>query len=717
MSHTLAELDEMYDKLGLASHILNTTWPILRMLALLKEGLPDLDSYDCPLFHHFSALRAFHGSLMELVSTWQEQINGGQPPAALLQERANEAARLLQEVPKDASRYFNKCPLALISAAMIQNVDRRDILVDPLRDIIRQIPLRTLLSTEWPVLDLLDILHTDFAQRNMSASHDLDDAADECLNIWTADKRKTSPQETPSFVAQRLVRPSVANDSCFIMDSLPLNQRQSIGREAARNTTETCQSALSSHASSFANGRAYNESVATQENGAYIRRSASDGQDVSGQLSVDMLEWIRYMHVRLFDRYWSAGYITRDSHALSIGASTGEEVRALYQAGVRYAIGVDLVERPPLVVRGDLHDLPFKDDSFDFVFAKVFNRIDCTFHYAAEVERVLRPNGYAAFLLPSGTYRPFGSSSAVKLPPNRTEAVAAFLRLFQCSQLVDIHDVIPVMQQPDCSPEGLFGPMWGVVLRKGKEGGNDCWMWCRHADALDSCSAQVRHLEGREIGEKRSGTTMPASTGWLSSDLLSSVANADGTIVMTTVNNGMVDFAINWAKSLQRQGASSFLIVCLDDGCFDLLSQSLPNNVVRAPKEVRVSAAATIFNTESFGALVMTRPFFVREILQRGYTVLYNDVDMVWLRNALEYMPSRRFDVALQIDVVNFCSCLMLFRPTEGALSLLNQWEQLMHRETRRNITYNNPYLKEAVKNLRNSVSIASLSPAFFPSG
>uniref|UniRef100_A0A7S1NXP2 Uncharacterized protein n=1 Tax=Vitrella brassicaformis TaxID=1169539 RepID=A0A7S1NXP2_9ALVE len=109
----------------------------------------------------------------------------------------------------------------------------------------------------------------------MSGLHDLDGVADECLNVWTADKRKTSPQETPSFVAQRLVRPSVANDSCFIMDSLPLNQRQNIGQEAGRKTAEMCQSALSSHASSFVNGRAYNESVATQGNGAYIRSGAS----------------------------------------------------------------------------------------------------------------------------------------------------------------------------------------------------------------------------------------------------------------------------------------------------------------------------------------------------------------------------------------------------------------------------------------------------------
>uniref|UniRef100_A0A7S1JMX1 Nucleotide-diphospho-sugar transferase domain-containing protein n=1 Tax=Vitrella brassicaformis TaxID=1169539 RepID=A0A7S1JMX1_9ALVE len=362
-----------------------------------------------------------------------------------------------------------------------------------------------------------------------------------------------------------------------------------------------------------------------------------------------------------------------------------------------------------------MHNLPFEDHTFDFVFANVFDRTHCPFSFAAEIERVLRPNGYAAFLLPSGFDR-IGSSSAVKLPTNRTEALAAFLRLFQCSHPADIHDVIPVMQ-PDCPPEGLFGPLWGVVMSKGKQGGNDCWMWCRHADALDSCSTRVRHLEGREIGEKRSGTTMPASTGWLSSDLLASVADSDGTIVMTTVNRGMVDFAINWAKSLHRQGVNSFLVICLDDRCFDLLSTSFPENVVRAPKEVRVSAAATIFNTESFGALVMTRPFFVREIVQRGYTVLYNDVDMVWLRNALDFMPSRRFDVALQIDANCFCSCLMLFRPTEGALSLLDQWGQLMHKETRRNITYNNPYLKEAVKNLRNSVSIASLSPAFFPSG
>jgi len=137
---------------------------LFRMLALLKEGLPDLDSYDCPLLHKSSALRTFYSSLMGLVSTWQDQISGGQPPATVLQENANEAARLGQEVAKEASRYFNKCPLALISAAMVQNVDRKITLVDALRDIIRQIPLRTLLSTKWPVLDLLDILHTAIRQ-------------------------------------------------------------------------------------------------------------------------------------------------------------------------------------------------------------------------------------------------------------------------------------------------------------------------------------------------------------------------------------------------------------------------------------------------------------------------------------------------------------------------------------------------------------------------
>ncbi len=55
--------------------------------------------------------------------------------------------------------------------------------------------------------------------------------------------------------------------------------------------------------------------------------------------------------------------------------------------------GVDLVPCPPLVVEGDVHDLPFADESFDFIFSNIFDHALKPAVYMAEAQRVLRPGG------------------------------------------------------------------------------------------------------------------------------------------------------------------------------------------------------------------------------------------------------------------------------------------------------------------------------------
>lgn len=82
--------------------------------------------------------------------------------------------------------------------------------------------------------------------------------------------------------------------------------------------------------------------------------------------------------------------------ALCIGARTGQEVAALNALGVD-AIGIDLVECKPHVIFGDMHNLDYEADSFDFVFTNVFDHSLYPSEMISEVERVLKVGGY--FLL------------------------------------------------------------------------------------------------------------------------------------------------------------------------------------------------------------------------------------------------------------------------------------------------------------------------------
>tara|TARA_R110000851_G_scaffold299072_1_gene454935 strand:+ start:765 stop:2018 length:1254 start_codon:yes stop_codon:yes gene_type:complete len=79
---------------------------------------------------------------------------------------------------------------------------------------------------------------------------------------------------------------------------------------------------------------------------------------------------------------------------LCIGARTGQEVVALKEMGVE-VVGIDLIPFPPHVEKGDMHDLHFEDSSFDVVFSNVFDHSIYPEKLCKEIERVLRPQGFA----------------------------------------------------------------------------------------------------------------------------------------------------------------------------------------------------------------------------------------------------------------------------------------------------------------------------------
>ncbi|PKI66626.1 hypothetical protein CRG98_012968 [Punica granatum] len=143
-------------------------------------------------------------------------------------------------------------------------------------------------------------------------------------------------------------------------------------------------------------------------------------------------DWDR--KVRVFSDFFQSlkrrGLLSNSSKALSIGARVGQEVAALRQIGVSDSIGIDLVPRPPLVVKGDFHAQPFGDETFDFEFSNVFDHALYPSKFVGEIERTLRPGGVCVLhvSLTKGTD---------KYSANDLYSVGPLVEMFKRSDLVE----------------------------------------------------------------------------------------------------------------------------------------------------------------------------------------------------------------------------------------------------------------------------------------
>ena len=85
--------------------------------------------------------------------------------------------------------------------------------------------------------------------------------------------------------------------------------------------------------------------------------------------------------------------LKKSKQTLAIGARTGNEVLAIRSFGCN-CVGVDIFPYKDLVLKGDMHDLPFKDKQFDFIFTNVLDHSLYPRKFFREAHRVLKKNGY-----------------------------------------------------------------------------------------------------------------------------------------------------------------------------------------------------------------------------------------------------------------------------------------------------------------------------------
>lgn len=140
--------------------------------------------------------------------------------------------------------------------------------------------------------------------------------------------------------------------------------------------------------------------------------------------------------------------IQKGMKALCLGARTGQEVQALKDMELD-AIGLDLVAFPPLVIEGDVHNLPFEDNTFDLAFSNIFDHLLEPARFVQEVERVLKPGGH--FILHIGT-GPKMDEFSVQLLKDAKPVEACFTR----SQIIQSREI-----------RNSFDPMnWEIITRK-----------------------------------------------------------------------------------------------------------------------------------------------------------------------------------------------------------------------------------------------------------
>ncbi|PIA51476.1 hypothetical protein AQUCO_01100368v1 [Aquilegia coerulea] len=163
-------------------------------------------------------------------------------------------------------------------------------------------------------------------------------------------------------------------------------------------------------------------------------------------------DWKRKVEVfgKFFDELRAKKLLSNDSKALCIGARVGQEVAALKGIGVNDSVGIDLVPYPPLVIKGDFHQQPFNNESFDFEFSNVFDHALYPDKFIGEIERTLKPGGICVLHVAI-------SRRSDKYSANDLFSIGPLKEMFQDSEIVHVRKV-----------DG-FGLDTEVVFRKKKK--------------------------------------------------------------------------------------------------------------------------------------------------------------------------------------------------------------------------------------------------------
>lgn len=139
--------------------------------------------------------------------------------------------------------------------------------------------------------------------------------------------------------------------------------------------------------------------------------------------------------------------LNNGSDSLCLGARTGQEVKALQKLNMK-SVGIDIVPNEPLVIFGDIHEIPFENDKFDLIFTNIVDHSLYPNKLISETERVCKPGGIILFHITVG-------KSTDKFGVTEISSSKSVEDLFKNSSILKSQNMKP-----------WHGLNWEIVLRK-----------------------------------------------------------------------------------------------------------------------------------------------------------------------------------------------------------------------------------------------------------
>ncbi|EFJ30957.1 Rhamnogalacturonan II Xylosyl transferase-like protein [Selaginella moellendorffii] len=237
----------------------------------------------------------------------------------------------------------------------------------------------------------------------------------------------------------------------------------------------------------------------------------------------------------------------------------------------------------------------------------------------------------------------------------------------------------------------------------------------------------------------RAGSTS-SSSRWADYTLEAAAAAVarDGRIVVCAVSFPYLAFLVNWLISIASHGHHDKVLVIAEDyEMLNYVNEFWPGHAVLVPPALPL-ATAQRFGSQGFFNFTSRRPQHLLKLLELGYSVLYNDVDMVWMSDPFPLFTGDH-DIYFTDDMTAIkpldhshslpppgkkgrtyiCSCMIFLRPTPGAKLVLQKWiEELQQQPWSPKAKANDqPAFNWALNKTSNKVDMYLLPQASFPSG
>ena len=126
------------------------------------------------------------------------------------------------------------------------------------------------------------------------------------------------------------------------------------------------------------------------------------------------------------------------------------------------------------------------------------------------------------------------------------------------------------------------------------------------------------------------------------------------TKLLSYVNGGYLDFALNWLKYIRELDMQSLVIMyCLDDESFERMSEEKDIECNRWTSPNFHIETTSEFHQKGWDALMWNKMEAAHQLLSAGYNVLYADTDINFLKNPLSDLEKiceeGNYDVAFQV--------------------------------------------------------------------